>query len=97
MATVSEKLLPEFKDRMHISHGAEDDNLKRILEASITNLQRLCGSFDVFSDPEAKELVFERSRYVYNDSLEFFENNFLGQILSLSLDKLPSEGGESND
>lgn len=78
-------LLVEFKERMHISHNVEDDNLIRILKASESYMKSK--GIDVSEGNEqAKELTIERSRYVYNDAVEFFEDNFLSQILSLSFD-----------
>lgn len=78
-------LLVEFKERMHISHNSEDDNLIRILKASESYMKSK--GIDVSEGNEqAKELTIERSRYVYNDAVEFFEDNFLSQILSLSFD-----------
>lgn len=86
---VTESLLQEFKNRMHISHN-EDDNLKKLLSFSIIRIKSNCGEFDIYgnkdTDIRAKELVFERTRYAYNDSVEYFENNFLSEITSLGLD-----------
>jgi len=70
---------------MHISHSSEDDNIKRLLSFSIADLQGKCGHFDIEKDGRAKELVFERTRYAYNDALEYFNDNFLSQINSLGL------------
>lgn len=78
----------------------EDANLTRILSASVTALKRVCGDYDIEQDEEFKELVFERSRYVYNDALEYFNDNFLTEINSLSVDKvletMTLEDGEEN-
>ncbi|MCG7314141.1 hypothetical protein MHL30_13310 [Priestia flexa] len=78
----------------------EDANLTRILSASVTALKRVCGDYDIEQDEEFKELVFERSRYVYNDALEYFNDNFLTEINSLSIDrvleKMVLEEGEEN-
>lgn len=75
---------------MHISHSSEDDNLKRLLSFSVAYVVDKCGAFNVDgeknTDKRAKELVFERSRYAYNDALEFFENNFLSEITSLGIE-----------
>ncbi|PGC88005.1 hypothetical protein [Bacillus toyonensis] len=84
------EILQQFKDRMHLG-DEEDDNLKRILSTSNKALLRVCGNYDLNKDEEFKELVFERSRYVYNDALEYFENNFLSQINSLGIDKALEE------
>ena len=93
MNEVTPELIQEFKDSLHISHGSEDSNLKRMLSSSISYVRTRCGSFSLTSEEEndllAKELVMERSRYAYNDSLEFFEQNFLSMIQGLSLSLLP--------
>lgn len=81
---ITDEVLQEFKERMKISHSAEDGNLTRILSASLAALNHECGTFS-FDNEVGKELVFERSRYVYNDSLEYFMDNFLGEMLALSL------------
>lgn len=78
-----DNLLKEFKDRMHIFHDSEDDNLKRMLKASQNAITRMTGVNDM-NNEEYKELILERSRYAYNDSLEFFEENFISQILGVS-------------
>ncbi len=77
---------------MHISHYGEDDNLERLLSFSIADLQDKCGVFDVNKNERAKELVFERTRYAYNDALEYFNDNFLSQINSLGLSIALKEG-----
>ncbi|PEL43245.1 hypothetical protein CN605_19460 [Bacillus toyonensis] len=89
-ATISVETLQEFKDRMHLG-DEEDDNLKRILSTSNKALLRVCGDYDIDNDEEFKELVFERSRYVYNDAIEYFDKNFLSQINSLGIDKALEE------
>lgn len=92
-----EQLLKDFKMRMRIFHDAEDDNLKNILSSSMVAIKRWCGSDDV-TKPEIKELVMERSRYVYNDSLEFFNENFLSELMVVSLSHYEGEaiGDETN-
>ncbi|MED3036068.1 hypothetical protein CBR56_25375 [Bacillus thuringiensis] len=87
---ISDEILQQFKDRMHLGDD-EDDNLKRILSASNKALLRVCGNYDLNNDEEFKELVFERSRYVYNDALEYFDKNFLSQINSLGVEKALEE------
>ena len=83
---ITQDILQEFKDRMHLG-DYEDSNLKRILSASNQELTRICGDYDINTDEAFKELVFERSRYVYNDALEYFNTNFLNQINSLGIQK----------
>lgn len=83
---ITEELLKQFKDRMHIFHEGEDDNLKELLSFSISFVESKIGEFDIEENLKAKELVFERSRYAYNDAVEYFEDNFLSEIISLSLE-----------
>lgn len=66
---ITPEILIQFKDRMHLGDH-EDENLERILSASEIELKRICGSYDITKDEPFKELVFERSRYVYNDALD---------------------------
>lgn len=95
MNEVTPGLVDDLKERLHISHGSEDGNLERMLSSSLSYVERNCGAFDIHSHSEAKELVLERARYAYNDSLEFFEDNFISAIQGLSLSLLPAvEEGE---
>lgn len=89
-AIVSNEILQQFKDRMHLG-DEEDDNLRRILFASNQALIKVCGNYDLNTDEVFKELIFERARYVYNDALEYFNQNFLSQINSLSIEKALEE------
>lgn len=84
---ITNELLTQFKERMRLDGNHEDSNLTRILSASSVELKRVCGAYDINIDEAFKELVFERSRYVYNDALEYFNENFLTQINSLSIQK----------
>jgi len=83
---ITQNILIEFKDRMKLGDD-EDDNLTRILKASVEDLQAICGNYDINTSERFKELVFERSRYVYNDALEYFYNNFLTQLNNLNIAK----------
>ena len=87
---ITTELLTEFKQRMRLSDD-EDLNLTRILNASEKALIRACGSHDINTEETFKELVFERSRYVYNDALEYFNTNFSSEINSLSISKALEE------
>lgn len=95
MEVVTSELLEEFKKRMHITHN-EDDNLIQLLSFSISAIKSSCGEFDINgekdTDQRAKELVFERTRYTYNDALEYFNVNFQSQINSLGMSIAFEEG-----
>lgn len=94
---VSDILLKTFKDRMHIFHDSEDSNLKQLLSFSIADLQDKCGVFNVDEHDRARELVIERTRYAYNDSIEFFDENFQSQITSLGFSLYVAGSGGSNE
>ncbi|WP_368900685.1 phage gp6-like head-tail connector protein [Oceanobacillus oncorhynchi] len=75
---------------MHISHESEDSNLKDLLSFSYAYVKSKCGDFSLEGDKETdirgQELVLERTRYAYNDAVEFFEDNFLSEIMALGID-----------
>lgn len=87
MSAITQEIVNEFMLRMHLD-DPEDGNLERILEASHADLTRICGNYDIAKDEAFKELVFERSRYAYNDALEYFKDNFLTEINDLMLGKV---------
>jgi len=90
MSKITEELLAEFKERMKLS-DEEDDNLARILDASEQDLFIICGRRDIKTDVVYKELVFERSRYAYNDALEYFDRNFQHRINKLAIEAAVKE------
>ena len=87
---VTDELLKEFKGRMNFFHKGKDDDFKKLLSFSIAYVKSKCGDFEPGgkkgTDKLATELVFERTRYAYNDALEYFEDNFLSEIISLSIE-----------
>ncbi|MDT2858120.1 MULTISPECIES: hypothetical protein [Lactococcus] len=90
--------LNSFKQRMRISTNDSDElaNLTDMLIASYTSILRLVGVPDA-SDPEVKELIFERSRYTYNDALDEFKENYAQNIRDVFLANQPEESEESDD
>lgn len=86
-------LLNPFKERMRIFHSGEDANLSRMLESSQMVITRLVGSGNIH-DYQIKELILERARYVYNDQVEFFYENFKADILALSLNRIEMEDSD---
>ncbi|PGZ69601.1 MULTISPECIES: hypothetical protein [Bacillus] len=87
---ISNEILQQFKDRMRLGDD-EDENLRRILFASNQALIKDCGAYEINEDETFKELVFERSRYVYNDALEYFAENFLTDINNFGIAKALEE------
>ncbi|WP_432352664.1 head-tail connector protein [Sporosarcina sp. A2] len=78
-------VLEQFKARMRITHNSEDSNLQELLSFSVAYITAKCGAFD-FENEQAKELVFERTRFAYNDALEYFEDSFRSEIHSLGIE-----------
>lgn len=76
---VSDDLLTAFKERMRIFHDVEDDNLRRILAGSVSALNERFG-LEVREIGSGRELILERSRFVYNDKLELFEVAFAPEL-----------------
>lgn len=89
-----DELLKEFKQRMHIFHSSEDESLKQILNKSNIAIQSICGSFDIEESQIGQELVMERSRYVYNEQLQFFHKNFSTLLLDFGLNNKVFGGDE---
>ena len=84
---ISWQTLQQFKYRMHIG-DYEDANLLSILSASEKALLSQCGEYDIEADEVFRELVLERGRYVYNDSIEYFNANFQSMINALGVTRL---------
>lgn len=87
--------LDAFKHRMRISttDANELTNLTDMLTASFVAICRLVG-VDNASDPEVKELIFERTRYTYNDALDEFLDNYGKSIRNAFLANQPVEAEE---
>ncbi|VTT02361.1 phage gp6-like head-tail connector protein [Streptococcus oralis] len=83
-------LLRAFKERMRIFHSGEDNNLSLMLESSESTILSLVGSNDS-ANPRVRELILERARYAYNDQVEFFYQNFQGDLMALSLENYKPE------
>ena len=90
--------LKSFKQRMRINTEDPDEitNLTKMLIASYTSILRLVGVSDA-TDPEVEELIYERSRYTYNDALDEFKENYSQNIRDVFLANQPEESEESDD
>lgn len=78
-------LLDTLKTTLRID-GDDDENLIQYLLRSMNRLDTLAGvPVDYLLDLEAQELLFNRIRYDYNSSLEYWEENFSQPILSFMM------------
>lgn len=79
------EFIQAYKARFRIFHSSEDKDIGKQLESSFKVIKALIGSFDPAEFSQGAELVFERVRYVRNESIEFFDDNFQQAILNASL------------
>lgn len=83
-------MLEDIKKYLNISweDALIDEKLKELINQSKTSIKALGGvEVDFDKDTIAKELLFNRVRYAYNNSLEYFEENFHAEILRWQLMK----------
>lgn len=81
-------MLEELKTCLNISWQDEliDNKLNQLINESKAVLNKMMGvKLDYEKDEEARELLFNRVRYAYNNSLEDFEKNFSTMILRKQL------------
>lgn len=55
---------------------------------SYSVLKRDYGEFDINTNEEGKELVFERTRYVYNEQLQYFLKNFSTELNNFGIQNI---------
>lgn len=85
---ITQTQVNEMKRRLKIFHTFEDEHIKSLLEQSFEDIQFRCQEFVIGENIRGTELVYERTRYAYNDALEYFQENFLPQITSFSLENM---------
>lgn len=86
-------LLQEVKEELKITWNDEDSSLERMITRAIGDLESLIGvTLDLETNTRAKTLFLNYCRYDYNNSLEYFEDNFHKEIYWLQL----SEGVKDN-
>lgn len=96
MENITDDLLSEFKDYTKISHDTEDEYLKNLLKKSYSNLVSRFGEFNIYEDLEGQDLVFARSRYAYEDLLEYFNDNYQDDLISYGLNNVTGSGTNEN-
>ncbi|MBU0437034.1 hypothetical protein QI041_00280 [Staphylococcus saprophyticus] len=91
---ITSEIVEEFKARNRIFYDMEDERIKRDLEMSYKDIKDKCGNFEMNDDNLGRELVLERTRYVFNDKLEEFHDNFLSSIVQFQITNMEvSENG----
>lgn len=85
-------MIDELKEYLKITWNDEDINLSRILESGKIYLNNIVGiSLDFKTNAYYKMLLFEYSRYVYNNALEYFDTNFRSQLVQLQIQNVVIE------
>lgn len=83
--TIDEATVIEFKEYAKISHDTEDNYLTNLIRKSYANLVSRFGFFDINEDLNGQDLVFARTRYAYEDLLEYFNDNYQDDLLNFGL------------
>lgn len=78
--------IEEYKARFRIFNSSEDGDIGKQLDDSYKDIKSLIGNFDPTEYSKGKELVYERTRYLRNESLEYFYGNFQTMIMDASVD-----------
>ncbi|TFI67525.1 hypothetical protein CKN63_03340 [Carnobacterium divergens] len=78
--------IEEYKARFRIFNSSEDGDIGKQLDDSYKDIKSLIGNFDPTEYSKGKELVYERTRYLRNESLEYFYGNFQTVIMDASVD-----------
>ena len=101
MEHITDDNLIAFKAMMRIYHSHEDDYLGYLLDSSYLFLKNKCGEFSVENVNAGVELMYQRSRYAYHDSLEYFDENFMSMVHNFALqnlkDKEVSEDADTSE
>lgn len=91
------ELLEEVKDHLSITWNEEDESIyKLILEGKQHLSKKIGAEIDYSKDLTARRLLKEYCRYVRNYSKEYFEQNFIDDIVFLQL-KYASEDKENGE
>lgn len=79
-------MLQVVKDYLKITWADEDAHIQGIIDRGQAYLNDLTGAeLDYETDGLPKTLLLEYCRYVYNNALEYFEENFARELLRLQL------------
>lgn len=80
-------MLEELKKELKITWNDEDSKLERILKSGKLYLENdIVGTKLDFENNESnKTLLFNYCRYCYYNTLEYFEENFRSQLVTLQL------------
>lgn len=79
-------LIDELKDTLGITGAAQDAALTAAITRGTAYLNDLAGvTLDFAAEGLPKSLLLDFCRYAYNNSAEYFEENFAKEILRMQL------------
>lgn len=84
---IIDDLLIELKDKLQITWEDESTNrnLTKMLKRGMKYFNEFGKEFKFEEDSTERELLLERCRYIWNNSLDDFETNFHAEISRLIL------------
>lgn len=86
-----------FKSLNRIYHSHEDNMIKILLTQSYEFITHKAGPFRMDDEPKGAELVYNRARYAYNDSVEYFDEHFISMVINFSLQNLDLLEGDADE
>lgn len=90
-------MLDKIKSNLKITWDTEDEELERMLKRGKALIEERTGTaIDFEDDLVAQSLLLDYVRYAYNNSVEYFEENFTREILALQLNEA-IRSGDSNE
>ncbi len=84
-------MLTEVKGYLKITWDDEDPYIEGFITRGKDHLEGLTGTKLAFEKSKPKSLLFDYCRYAYNNALEYFDENFRGDILRLQLQEAVNE------
>lgn len=82
---ISQDHVDEVKKQLKIYHSHSDDRLKSFLESSYLFIKSKCGDFNIEENNMGTELMYSRVRYMNDDALEYFDDNFKSMMIHFAL------------
>ncbi|MGL5507210.1 MAG: phage head-tail connector protein [Paraclostridium sp.] len=78
-------LLIELKEELQITYSYEDKRLERLLKSAQGYFENKVGKPVLFDTEVKKTLLFNYCRYARSANLEWFEVNYISDILDLMI------------
>lgn len=97
-ADISEQLLADVKNYLNITWDDEatDNKLRGLIASATVYLDgKGGGTLDYDADGLPRTLMMEYVRYMRDEALDVFENNYTALILAMQNERLVSNGVES--